>query len=506
MSIFSSYSLDHVHLRSKVEFLLAQLQAAHCNCLTYLFSCSRGSYRTSSSVMPPPSPADTMCLSGWGRHPVVKSQVARPEKRGALRALLDGNSALLARGAGRSYGDASLLGSGGTTLLTGRLNRMLAFDAKTGVLRAEAGVRLREILEVSVPRGRFLPVTPGTKEVTLGGAVAFDIHGKNHHRDGGISNFVREIKLLTTNGETVTCGPDQNEELFWATVSGAGLTGIITEVALELRSIETAYVAERTLKANDLDDAFALFEEHESEYLYSVAWIDCLASGDSLGRSHLMFGRHATEGQLSAKQRRDPLDYEPDHLASLPFDLPEGVLNEHTVKAFNAFYYARQRTRDKREVVGIDPFFYPLDAIDDWNRMYGESGFVQFQCVLPMEESYDGLKEILSQVQESGLASFLAVLKRMGPPDGGMLTFPMRGYTLALDIPRRDGIESLLRDLHESVARRGGRVYLAKDAYLRPDTFRDMYPVLEDWLEVKRRVDTENDFISAQARRLEIAH
>mgnify|MGYP006421097073 CR=1 FL=1 len=382
---------------------------------------------------------------------------------------------------------------------------MLAFDPDAGVLRAEAGVRLREILEAFVPRGWFLPVTPGTKEVTLGGAVAFDIHGKNHHRDGGISNFVREIELLTASGETVTCSPGQNEELFWATVSGAGLTGIITEVALELRPIRTAYVAERTLKAEDLDDAFALFEEHESEYLYSVAWIDCLASGDSLGRSHLMFGRHATEDQLSAKQRRDPLDYEPDHLASLPFDLPEGALNEWSVKAFNALYYARQRTRDKQEIVGIDPFFYPLDAIDDWNRMYGESGFAQFQCVLPMEESYDGLKEILSQVQDSGLASFLAVLKRMGPPDGGMLTFPMRGYTLALDIPCRNGLEGLLRNLHETAARRGGRVYLAKDAYLRPDTFREMYPALEDWLEVKRRVDPENRFTSAQAQRLGIA-
>jgi FAD/FMN-containing dehydrogenase len=449
--------------------------------------------------------AETTSLSGWGRHPAVKSRVARPEKRTQLLALLEENDQpVLARGAGRSYGDAALLNGGGTTVLTDRLNRMLAFDPGAGVLWAEAGVRLREILETFVPRGWFLPVTPGTKEVTLGGAIAFDIHGKNHHRDGGISNFVREIELLTADGKTVTCGPEQNEELFRATVSGAGLTGIITEVALELRQIETAYVAERTLKAQDLDDAFALFEEHEPDYLYSVAWIDCLASGSSLGRSHLMFGRHATPDELHGKQRRDPLGYEPDHLASLPFDLPEGVLNEHTVKAFNQLYYARQRKRDKQAVVGIDPFFYPLDAIDDWNRMYGESGFVQFQCVLPMEESYNGLKEILAEVQESGLASFLAVLKRMGGPDGGLLTFPMEGYTLALDIPRREGLESLLRSLHEITARRGGRVYLAKDAYLRPDTFREMYPALADWLTVKRRVDPEKRFTSAQARRLGI--
>ncbi len=451
------------------------------------------------------STSNETVLSGWGRHPTVKSRVSRPEKRAALQSVLEEDGQpVIARGAGRSYGDASLLDSGGTTLLTGRLNRMLSFDSDTGVLRAEAGVRLREILEAFVPRGWFLPVTPGTKEVTLGGAVAFDIHGKNHHRDGGISNFVREIELLTAGGKTVTCGPEQNADLFWATVSGAGLTGIITEVALELRPIETAYVAERTLKADNLEDAFQLFEEHEPDYLYSVAWIDCLASGDSLGRSHLMFGRHATPDELTAKQRRGLLGYEPDHLASLPFDLPEGALSEYTVKAFNALYYARQRRRDKQEVVGIDPFFYPLDAIGDWNRMYGESGFVQFQCVLPMEKSYDGLKEILAEVQESGLASFLAVLKRMGPPDGGLLTFPTEGYTLALDIPRRDGLESLLRSLHEITTRRGGRVYLAKDAYLQPDTFREMYPALEEWLEVKRRVDPENRFTSEQAQRLGI--
>lgn len=449
-------------------------------------------------------PTKTTTLSGWGRHPTVESKSMRPEKRSVLKPLVEGeNATLLARGAGRSYGDAAL-NKNGMTVLTDRLDRMLAFDSDEGVLRAEAGVRLREILEVFVPRGWFLPVTPGTKEVTLGGAVAFDIHGKNHHRDGGVSNFVQEIELLTADGQVRTCGSDQNEDLFWATVSGGGLTGIITEVTLELRPIETAYVTERTIKASGLDDAFALFEKHEPDYPYSVAWIDCLARGENLGRSHLMFGRHATPDQLSTKQRRDPLGYTSDHLASLPFDLPEGVLNELTVRAFNRLYYARQQVRDKEEVVGIDPFFYPLDAIGDWNRMYGESGFVQFQCVLPMTESYDGLVEVLKRVQESGLASFLAVLKRMGTPDGGLLTFPMRGYTLALDIPHRDGIEDLLYDLHETVARRGGRVYLAKDAYLRPDVFREMYPTYPNWLEVKRQVDPENRFSSAQSQRLQI--
>lgn len=443
-------------------------------------------------------------LSGWGRHPTVESRVVRPEKRTALQALVErSEGALLARGAGRSYGDAALTDDG-RTVCTDRLDRMQSFDPETGRFRAEAGVRLREILATFVPRGWFLPVTPGTKEVTLGGAVAFDVHGKNHHRDGGLSKFVHAFDLLTADGQVRTCSRDENEELFWATISGAGLTGIITEVVLELRPIETAYIVERTLKATDIDDAFQLFEQHEPDYPYSVAWIDCLADGGDLGRSHLMFGRHATADQLDADQRRNSLAYTPDHLARMPFDLPGGLLNERTVSAFNRLYYARQQARDHCTVAGIDPFFYPLDAIDDWNRLYGADGFTQFQCVLPMEESYDGLVEILERVQESGLASFLAVLKRMGPPDGGLLTFPMRGYTLALDIPRRDGLAVLMDDLHAIVVRCGGRVYLAKDAYLRPEAFREMYPGLGDWLDVKRRVDPENRFTSAQARRLDL--
>lgn len=449
-------------------------------------------------------PETTCKLSGWGRYPVGTCRVVRPEKQTTLRRLVaETDTPLLGRGAGRSYGDAALTEEG-LVVRTDRLNRMLFFDPESGVLRAEAGVRLREILEVFVPRGWFLPVTPGTKEVTLGGAVAFDVHGKNHLRDGGISNFVRKIVVLTADGTLTQCGPQENEELFWATVSGAGLTGIITEVELELRPIETTYVAERTIKANNLEDVFILFDEHEADYPYSVGWIDGSASGKTLGRSHVTFGRHARKEQLDEARKREPLHYEPVDPVRLPFDLPEGLLNTATVRAFNALYYARQRRRDKREIVGIDSFFFPLDAVGDWNRMYGASGFVQFQCVLPLEGSYDGLIEILRQVQESRLAPVLAVLKRMGTADDGLLSFPMHGQSLALDIPHREGIEVLLQDLHATVVESGGRVYLAKDAYLRPEQFRLMYPAYRDWLAVKRRVDPENRFVSAQARRLEI--
>jgi FAD/FMN-containing dehydrogenase len=385
-----------------------------------------------------------------------------------------------------------------------RLDRMLDFDPETGLLRAEAGVRLREILNVFVPRGWFPPVTPGTKDVTLGGAIAFDVHGKNHHCDGGFSNFVERFDLLTASGETLRCSREQNEDLFWATVSGAGLTGIITEVTLRLRPIETAQVSTRHIKARDLDEAFAIFEEHEPDHTYAVAWIDCLASGSSLGRSICMFGDHATQEDLAARGRSNgaPLAYETSRLFDLPVDLPSGLLNRYTVQAFNRLYYARQRSRDVQGIEAIDPFFYPLDVLGDWNRMYGSEGFVQYQCVLPMEESYEGLTKLLTRLSEAGEASFLAVLKRMGEEDGGMLSFPIRGYTLALDIPYREGLEDFLHELDRIVVDHGGRVYLAKDAALQPETFRAMYPGVEDFLEVKREVDPEGRFSSELGKRV----
>lgn len=392
----------------------------------------------------------------------------------------------------------------GQTALMERLDRMLAFDPETGQLRAEAGVTLREILETFVPRGWFLPVTPGTKAVTLGGAVAFDVHGKNHPRDGGISSFVRRLSLLLASGEEVTCSPDENADLFWATVSGAGLTGIITEVTLELRPIETAYLATRQIKARDLGEAFALFEEYGPKYRYAAAWLDGMATGDALGRGLCWFGSHAALTDLDARQRQAPLDYAPSHRFEVPASLPDGLLTDGTVQAFNWLYYARQRNREQQGIEDLESFFYPLDAVGRWNRLYGTDGFVQYQCVLPTEESYAGVTALLQELHDADRRPYLAVLKRMGPEDGGFLSFPMRGYTLSVDLPRGDGLDEVLQVLDAIVRRRGGRVYLAKDAALSPETFRAMYPRYEDWLEVKRQVDPTNRFSSALARRLEM--
>ena len=457
----------------------------------------------------------TETLSGWARYPSVESRVARPETRSALHDLFSSdagsvrpsnrapNGTLLARGGGRSYGDAALNGTG-TTVVTRRLDRMVAFDAQSGTLRAEAGVTLGEVLNTFVPRGWFLPVTPGTKEATLGGAVAFDVHGKNHHGDGGFSAYVRELSLLLASGEEVTCSPNTRPNLFWATVSGGGLTGIITEVELQMRRIETARLVTRHVKADDFDDLLRLFDEHEPKHRYAVAWLDALSSGARLGRGILTLGDHAHRPEVPLDRRSAPLEYTSSCRIDVPINLPAGLLNATAVRPFNQWYYARQRSREVQRVEAIDPFFYPLDMLGRWNRLYGRQGFVQYQCVLPADESYAGVMSILNHLHRSGPQAFLAVLKRMGPADGGYLSFPMRGYTLALDLPRRPGISTLLATLDEIVCRRGGRVYLAKDAFLTADRFRAMYPRWSAWLDVKKRVDPHNRFASDQARRLQL--
>ena len=444
-------------------------------------------------------------LSGWGRYPVVKNTVVRPEKLEGLRALVAASSAssLIARGAGRSYGDAALNGTG-RTILTERLNRMLAFDEESGVLRCEAGVTLDEILTTFVPRGWFLPVTPGTRYVTVGGAVAFDVHGKNHHCDGSFSTFVHAFDLLTASGETITCSRHEQPDVFWATIGGAGLTGIITEVTFALRPIETAFVNLHTIKARHLDEALALFDEHDPAYPYSVAWIDCLASGRSLGRSLLTFATHARQADLKTPRAADPLQYHPKPWFSLPFDLPNGVLNRLTIKAFNQLYYSRQWGRERRALRAIDAFFFPLDAIRHWNRMYGKRGFVQYQCVFPPDASRDALVTMLTRLSQDGWGSFLAVLKRFGPASEAMLSFPMPGYTLALDMPMRDGLDAALQALNRLVRDWGGQVYLAKDAHLTPEDFQAMYPRYPEWLAVKSRIDPTGVFASTLSERLQI--
>lgn len=438
-------------------------------------------------------------ISGWGRFPVESAFVYRPEKRRELAAILHSGqqSSYISRGLGRSYGDAALNHDAGVISHL-KLDRFLSFDPASGELEVEAGATLADVVEFAVPRGFFLPVTPGTRFVTVGGALASDVHGKNHHQDGTIANFVSCFTLLTAGGEALECSPANNAEVFWATMGGMGLTGAIVKATLRLRPIETGFVSVDYLKARDLDQALEAFAE-DRDYQYSVAWVDCLASGRALGRSVLMRGNHARRAQLPPGA--EPLATHAPRQLTMPFDLPSFALNSLSVRAFNATYYARHPSVSGA-LVRFEPFFWPLDSILEWNRMYGKRGFTQYQMAVPMEGGREALVEVLERIVKSRRASFLAVLKRFGAANAGPLSFPIPGYTLSLDIPAASGLADFLHDLDQVVLRHGGRVYLAKDATLQRESFARMYPRAAEWRRVKQRLDPQGLLSSSQARRL----
>ena len=442
-------------------------------------------------------------LSGWGRFPIEECHVFRPEKRRGVGAVVaSGQQAnYIARGLGRSYGDASVNGDG--VIDMSRLNRMLAFDAETGVLECEAGVSLAEIVATFAPRGFFLPVLPGTKFITVGGAIANDVHGKNHHQDGTFGRFVKDFVLLTARGEILRCSPRSNRDVFWATIGGVGLTGIVLTARLQLRPIETAYVLVDYLRARNIDEALAAFAESDKDYAYSVAWVDCLAKGRHLGRSVLMRGNHAPRSALGQSDAH-PLRIKPKGQKTVPVDFPSATLNPLSVRLFNNFYYTLHPTA-MGKLVDYDSYFFPLDSINEWNRMYGKRGFTQYQVVFPAGDT-EGLIGLLEQVSTSSCASFLAVLKRLGPANPGLLSFPFEGYTLTLDIPMRKHIAAFLRELDQHVLAHGGRLYCAKDVITLPETFAAMYPTLDEFRNIKARLDPNGLFSSRLARRLAIVN
>ncbi|MCB1112488.1 MAG: FAD-binding oxidoreductase [Chlamydiia bacterium] len=442
-------------------------------------------------------PRTTRQISGWGHYPVSECLLLRPER---YRQLKDLSGNVIARGLGRSYGDAALNG-GHEVMLMERIDRFLDFDAKSGLLRAEGGVSLEEIVNLFVPRGWFLPVTPGTKYVTLGGAFAADVHGKNHHGAGSFSDHVKEIEVITP-GSAKRCSP--NDPLFQATAGGMGLTGIISEMTLQMQPIETAYIIAQHYAAENFDAAIRLLDHQSLDAPYSVAWIDCLSTGKDFGRSILMCGRHAKKNELEMT-KGDPLVLKPKRRHSVPFYCPGWVLNNWSIKAFNAMYYAAQSKKKDSFVIDYDSYFYPLDCIDNWNRMYGKRGFLQYQFVVPEAGGYEALRGILTELTQSGRRTFLAVLKRFGDGNTAPLSFPMRGYTLALDMPITDeGLFPFLDTLDHRVHQAGGRVYLAKDARLSPEMFRAMYPRYGEWLQTKEAADPRGIFQSDLSRRLRI--
>lgn len=438
-------------------------------------------------------------ISGWGNYPKRTSLLIRPEKIAQVKAIDD---VTIPRGMGRSYGDAALNEGRHVTLME-RLNRFIHFDSNTGLLHAEAGCTLEEILNVFVPKGWFLPVTPGTKYTTLGGCVAADVHGKNHHKNGTLSSYIHELTLVLADGSFKKCSKTQEPELFWATVGGMGLTGIITEAVIELIPIETAYVSVTHYDAPNLETTIDLLTNNEIDDHYSVAWIDCIASGSELGRSVVMMGHHALCEELP-KNIEHPLSVKQKKKISLPVNFPSWALNAYSVKLFNNLYYSTQKGKGTF-TSDYDSYFYPLDAIDNWNRMYGKNGFVQYQFVVPHQNADRSLKQILEKLSDSKRGSFLAVLKRFGKENPGYLSFPFEGFTLALDLPVRDEqLFPFLTEMDDLILEYGGRVYLAKDARLAPETFRKMYPRYENWRAIKQHVDPQFKFQSDLSRRLKM--
>ncbi|MCD6025404.1 MAG: linked oxidase domain protein [Fibrobacteria bacterium] len=441
-------------------------------------------------------------LSGWGRNPVVTASGIRPATLSAAASAVVAAPGFLPRGLGRSYGDASLPAPGTRFLGTEFLDRFIAFDPVEGVLEAEAGVSLHAILEAVVPRGFFLPVTPGTRWVTLAGAVASNVHGKNHHHAGSIERFVTALEVATPAG-LFRCSPAERPDLFRATVGGYGLTGLITRVRLRLKPIASPRLRTLTLRARGLQELFATFRERDAGYEYSVAWIDTLATGKALGRGLLLLGRHAEAGDPAPGS---PNEASPKVLFSVPFSAPAALLQPWALRLFNAAYYHLPRPAGER-TAGLGGYFYPLDRIGNWNRMYGPAGFFQYQCVLPDQAgarapAERGVEACLRFLAANGMGSFLAVLKRCGE-DTVMLPFCRRGYTLALDVPNR-GTETLrrLEELDRIVLDFGGRVYLTKDARLPRETFRKMYPEWKAWMETVTRYNPQGAGRSRMSERL----
>ncbi len=442
-------------------------------------------------------------LSGWGGYQPLSCSVAEPSSRGQLRRILDSqveHPHVLARGLGRSYGDSAVC-RGGTVLLQGNADRILSFDRATGLVRCEAGVTLADLIQVCLPRGWFLPTTPGTKFVTVGGAIAADVHGKNHHVDGTFGRWIRRLTLLLADGSERVCGPDQDGDLFWATVGGMGLTGYIVEAEIQMRPCTTAYFRVDYRRHRNLDATLAAMEETDSDYRYSVGWIDCLARGRHLGRSVLMLGNDARAEDLSAQQADHPFTVAPKNRKSVPIYFPNMALNRLSVSLFNEVYFAAHP--DRSSIVDFDTYFYPLDSIHHWNRIYGRRGFVQYQALFPPGTAEKGLRAVLETLGRFGLASFLAVIKRSGPANPAPLSYLYPGYTLALDIPNvGERMLEMVRQLDKILLHEGGRLYLAKDSLMSEDTFRAMYPRRDEFLAVKRRVDPGNRFVSEQARRV----
>ncbi len=403
-------------------------------------------------------------VTNWGNYPIVEKEMRSEDSFRKIKEFVLTHNEVIARGNGRCYGDASL---GEHIFSTKKLNKFISFDRLNGVIECESGVLLSDILEIAVPQGYFLYVTPGTKFVSVGGAIASDVHGKNHHSEGCFSEYVIEFKLMIENGDIITCSREVNSEKFWATIGGMGLTGIILTAKFSLKNIQTAYIRQESIKADNLDEIFRLFEESES-WTYSVAWIDCLQKGKNIGRSILMRGEHAFQHELPQKLKEQPLRLKEKFEPKVPFYFPGFVLNALTVKIFNYFYFKKQSKKEVKDFIDYETFFYPLDFVKDWNKIYGKSGFIQYQMMIPKEKGREGMRKILETIANSGNGSFLAVLKLYGKENPQAYnSFPFEGYSLALDFKVNAKLRKLIDRLDDIVEEYNGKIYRTKDSMSR---------------------------------------
>ena len=436
-------------------------------------------------------------VSGWGRFPVVDTDVLRPRSFQALGDAIAGSPGGIARGNGRAYGDAGIGLS--QTIEMAAFDRVRSFDPQSGRIRLEAGVLLSDLIDTFGPRG-FLPhVVPGTRFVSVGGAIAADVHGKNHHCEGGFGRYVDSILLRTGQGETIEISREQGSDAFFATIGGMGLTGVILEATIRLRPVETGWIRQRVIPASNLADAVRALDRGDSA-TYSVAWIDCVASGNSLGRSLIYLGEHARADEIPGDRAAFSRGHDPR--LTMPVDLPAMTLNRYSIRAFNELYFRIGASRaGAPHLVSIFPYFFPLDNVGAWNRIYGRRGFLQHQCVIPQAGALDVLGEILARISTRGDASFLAVLKKLGQGDG-VMSFPLPGYTLALDFPMSSSILNFLDELDRLVVAAGGRLYLAKDARQSRATFEAGYPALQRFNEIRRSLDPMGRIRSRLSQRL----
>jgi FAD/FMN-containing dehydrogenase len=428
-------------------------------------------------------------LISWGLYPKIENRVFKFGSDEELREIVEGNDTLIPYGNGRSYGDSAISSH---IIYTKPKDYFLSFDKDRGLLEVEAGVLLKDILDSFVSKGWFLKVTPGTKLITIGGAIASDVHGKNHHIEGCFSECVDEMDIMVADGSIKRCSKEQNRELFLATCGGMGLTGVILKAKIYLKKINSSTIAQTTIKTKNLKETFEAFEEY-SHLPYSVAWIDCLAKGENIGKSLLMVGDFKDDGKLKYKSKGG---------LSIPFTFPSFALNNLTVRVFNWLYYGKSSDGVSTQSVGIDTFFYPLDSIGHWNRIYGKGGFTQYQFILPKELSFEGLEEILSTISDSGKGSFLAVLKLYGKENKNYLSFPIEGYSLALDFKIENGLWELLDRLDEIVLKYGGRIYLTKDVRVKKETFEKGYMGIERFREFRKKNGMVEKFASLQSQRV----